>query len=85
MLKEHAEDFILLGEDIHDARIIYDVDENFDVDPKTKERTLSLRGAEELRGELRKLMGVARRLSLTTSVALIERRLGYRDDSLPSS
>jgi HEPN domain-containing protein len=84
MLKEHADDFIQLGEDIHDARAIYDLDENFDVDQITKERSFNIRGEEELRGELKQIMTLAKRLSLSTSLSLIERRLGYKE-SLPDS
>lgn len=81
MPRENADAYIELGERIHDARLIYELDENFEADPSTGRRRLNLKGEEEVRNELRRLIHLAQRLKLPMSEALLDRRLGYPDST----
>ena len=84
MLKENAEAFMALGEEMLDARLIYDMDEFTTKDSLTGHQKLTEEGKESLIPELQKLLALCKRLNLSTSSRLIGRRLGYQD-SLPNS
>jgi len=48
MLKENAEAYIELGERMHDARLIYELDGNFEPDHSSQAKCLNLKGEEEV-------------------------------------
>lgn len=77
MLKISLEAFLELGEEIHDSRVIYALEENFEIDPKTNEKRLNEKGRKEVAAILAKLIKTAERLSLPTSLKLLGRRVGY--------
>lgn len=77
MLKEYMEAYISLGEDIHDTRILFDLEANFDVDPITKDRRLNVAGAASLDSQLHDILALAQRLVLPVTMRLIDRRLEY--------
>jgi len=77
MLKENAETYVKLGEQIADAWMTWGLDEYFD----KKNHQLTMKGEEAIRDDLRTLLDIAQRLKLTTSMELLDRRLGYADSS----
>jgi hypothetical protein len=86
MLKDNPEYYIQLGARIADARVIYELDENFlakaDPDGRPSEgRKLNRKGEEEVRDELRHLLELADKLELTVSSKMLHRRLGYLDST----
>jgi len=85
MLKEYMDAYIELGEDINDARVIFGMNEYFEIDPDTGVRLrLNIGGSRNLRAELQKILTLANRLSLPVTRSLVERRIGHRD-SLPQT
>ena len=73
MLRIYADKYILLGELLADARVLFELDENFEeIDG---ERKLNENGRKDCSVELCRLLNVSKQLELTFSKALIESRI----------
>lgn len=82
MLKDNAADFVVLGEQLASAQMLW-ILHGEKTDQRGKE-ILNAEGQGELRGEFTEILGLAKRLGLPTSMKLIGRRLGY-DNNLPET
>ncbi len=83
MLKESARDFVNLGIEIGDARLTYLCDDFFEKAPNG-DRRLNARGRDQLIGDMRSLLGLARKLDLPASTSLLLPR-ARADGPLPET
>ncbi len=82
VLKESAEAYVYLGECIHDAEVIYALDENVTVDELDRP-ILSAVEAAAMKPELQRILAVAKKLKLPVSMRLLGKRLG--NDEMPKT
>lgn len=78
MLRTYAEYFFLIGQSVHDARLAYLLDDNFEV-VSPNERRLNEKGRAELRDDIETLSLLSNRLGLTVSLKMLDRRLAAEE------
>ena len=70
MLRENATDFMKLGQVLYDLTALFDWDTYAPIDQKSGIRKLVPVAVDEVQRELRKILAIARRLNLQTSIGI---------------
>ena len=78
MLRENATDFMKLGQVLYDLRL-HSIGTHTPNDQKSGIRKLVPVAVDEVQTKLRKILAIARRLNLQTSIGILERQIQFAD------